>query len=298
MKTLLGSHSETSMISSLVRATGVAGILRIPGRSWSGTPMTPASLGPWGYLVMQGLSAILIDVLYYSTGLVDEVHKLAPRGITHIFLTHDDFVRMSSHASWKLAFPKVTRVAYCTDCARCSIEIELSDSGPWDIAGFRIDRVPGHSEGPVFYASPELSAVFTGDSIGFWGNQPTGFGSHCQFGSATQAKSLRRYAHAAPFCKALLPGHGLPAFFEDEQQRMFFLMLQPGALMVAGTVRRCPIFICTAFPPSAAFAQLSAAKGLCQNAWTTLNVGKVSGTCQSLKGNCPHTSGFFAALWS
>merc|ERR1711915_1007213 len=37
-----------------------------------------------------------------------------------------------------------------------------------------------------------------------------------------------------------LPGHGLPAFFEDEQQRMFFLMLQPGALMVAGTVRRCP----------------------------------------------------------
>mmetsp|Transcript_31701 Transcript_31701/g.47198 ORF Transcript_31701/g.47198 Transcript_31701/m.47198 type:complete len:225 (-) Transcript_31701:49-723(-) len=209
-------------MSSSFLATGVDAVLRIAGRSWFGTPMTPTSLGPWGYMVRQGSSAILVDVPYYSDSLVSEVRKLAPHGVTHLLLTHDDFVHMSKHASWKLAFPDLVRVAYCTECAKGSVEMELRGSGPWDVAGFRIDRVAGHSEGSVFYTSPELSAVFTGDSIGLWGDEPTGFGEHCRFGRAAQAASLRGYVRQAPFCKALFPGHGLPKYFEDEQERASF----------------------------------------------------------------------------
>mmetsp|Transcript_115665 Transcript_115665/g.322229 ORF Transcript_115665/g.322229 Transcript_115665/m.322229 type:complete len:226 (+) Transcript_115665:58-735(+) len=211
------------MLSSLFVVAGIPGILRIPGRSWSGAPMAPDSLGPWGYVVVQGSSAILVDVPYYSDDLADEVRRLAPDGVTHLLLTHDDFVRMSSHALWKLAFSDLVRVAHGADCARGSVEVELKGSGPWDVAGLRVDHVPGHSEGSVFYTSPDVSAVFTGDSIGLWGNQPTGFGAYCRFGRATQAKSLRGYARAAPFCKVLLPGHGLPAYFEDEQERVSFI---------------------------------------------------------------------------
>lgn len=192
--------------------------------------MTPAGLGPWGYMVVKGPSAILVDVPYYSDDLADEVRKLAPRGVSHLLLTHDDFVQMSSHASWKRAFPDAVRVAHHADCARGSVEMELCGRGPWDVAGFRIDHVPGHSEGSVFYTSPELSAVFTGDSIGLWQSQPTGFASHCRFGHAPQAESLRGYVRAAPFCKALLPGHGLPAYFEDEQERVSFFEAAAGGL--------------------------------------------------------------------
>lgn len=210
------------MFSELLLSAGVAGILRIPKRSWFGFPMTSTSLGPWGYMVMQGQHAILVDVPYYSSELVDEVRKLAPGGVTHILLTHDDFVQMSNHASWKLAFPGSIRVAYHTDCTPGSLEIELKGSGPWDVAGFHIDRVPGHSEGSVFYTSPEHSAVFTGDSIGFWEDKPTGFGFRCRFGRATQAKSLRAYARTSPFVKALLPSHGLPKYFEAAEELVSF----------------------------------------------------------------------------
>lgn len=184
--------------------------------------MTAKSLGPWGYLVTQGTSAVLVDVPYYSEDLADKVRELAPGGVTHLLLTHDDFVQLSDHASWKLAFPDAVRVAHCTDCARDNLEMELSGSGPWDVAGFRVDRVPGHSEGSVFYASPELSAVFTGDSIGLWRNEPTGFGFRCRFGLEDQAKSLRGYARAAPFFRALLPSHGSPKHFEGKRELVAF----------------------------------------------------------------------------
>lgn len=184
--------------------------------------MTPTSLGPWGYIVMQGRSAVLVDVPYYSNDLLEEVRKLAPDGVTHLFLTHDDFVRMSDHASWKRVYPDAVRVAHSSDCTPGSVERELSGPGPWNVAGFRVDHVPGHSEGSVFYMNPEESAVFSGDSIGLWDERPTGFKRHCRFGPSRQAKSLRNYTRAAPFCKALLPGHGLPMYFTDAEERERF----------------------------------------------------------------------------
>mmetsp|Transcript_65862 Transcript_65862/g.175402 ORF Transcript_65862/g.175402 Transcript_65862/m.175402 type:complete len:241 (-) Transcript_65862:129-851(-) len=214
-------------------ATGVPGVLRIAGRSWFGLPipiwasgMSSTSLGPWGYMVMQGQSAVLVDVPYHSEYLVKEVHRLAPHGVTHLLFTHDDFLWMSSHASWKAAFPDAIRVAHSADCWSDSLEVELEGSGPWDVAGLRAYHAPGHSKGSVFYASTEYSAVFTGDSIGLWdgiwgglwGGKPTGFGLHSRFGRAAQARSLRSYAGTAPFCRAVLPGHGLPAYVEDERE--------------------------------------------------------------------------------
>jgi len=208
--------------SGLLLATKIAAIMRIPGRSWWGSPISPTSLGPWGHVAVQGRSAVLVDVPYYSKDLVEEVLSLAPDGVTHLFLTHDDFVRMSDHAMWKRAFPDAIRVAHCADCAPGSVDMELSGAGPWHVAGFRVDRVPGHSEGSLFYASPELSAVFTGDSIALWDGKPTGFRSHCRFGPARQAQSLRGYVAAAPFCAGLMPGHGLPAYFSDADERASF----------------------------------------------------------------------------
>eukprot|EP00408_Alexandrium_pacificum_P022722 CAMPEP_0171183134 /NCGR_PEP_ID=MMETSP0790-20130122/15124_1 /TAXON_ID=2925 /ORGANISM="Alexandrium catenella, Strain OF101" /LENGTH=243 /DNA_ID=CAMNT_0011648105 /DNA_START=46 /DNA_END=777 /DNA_ORIENTATION=+ len=201
--------------------TGVKGVLRIPGRSWFGGGLiTPGSLGPWGYVIVQGGSATLVDVPYYSESLVKEVVQLAPLGVTHLLFTHDDFVGMSGHASWKRAFPGAVRVAHAADCPKGSAEEGLGGKGPWDIAGagVRAYHVPGHSEGSVFYVSPLHSAVFTGDSIAHWGGKPTAFGSRNRFGRATQASSLRAFVCAVPFCHAVLPGHGSPARFEDERR--------------------------------------------------------------------------------
>uniref|UniRef100_A0A7S1R4Z7 Metallo-beta-lactamase domain-containing protein n=1 Tax=Alexandrium catenella TaxID=2925 RepID=A0A7S1R4Z7_ALECA len=219
------------MSSTLLLATGVAGVLRIAGRSWHGLPMTPTSLGPWGYAVMEGQSTALIDVPYYSEDLVKELKRIAPHGVSHLLFTHDDFVGMSRHASWKVAFPRAIRIAHSADCRpQGSLEVELSGSGPWEVAGLRAYHVPGHSKGSVFYASPGRSAVFTGDSAGLWddlwgglwGGRPNGFGMFNRFGRANQAKSLRGYARSAPFCKAVLPGHGLPAYFKDERELAAF----------------------------------------------------------------------------
>jgi len=185
-------------------------------------PLSPSGLGPWGYMVTRGPSAILVDVPLYSDDLAAEVCKFAPGGVSHLFLTHDDFVGMSNHASWKQAFPDAVRVAHSEDCAKGSVEVLLSGSGPWEVAGFRVDHVPGHSAGSLFYACPELEAVFTGDSIGLWQGRATGFGAYCRFGRGTQARSLRGYARAVPFCLALLPGHGLPQYFEDQQEFQSF----------------------------------------------------------------------------
>eukprot|EP00408_Alexandrium_pacificum_P008209 CAMPEP_0171226770 /NCGR_PEP_ID=MMETSP0790-20130122/37499_1 /TAXON_ID=2925 /ORGANISM="Alexandrium catenella, Strain OF101" /LENGTH=239 /DNA_ID=CAMNT_0011692855 /DNA_START=31 /DNA_END=750 /DNA_ORIENTATION=+ len=205
--------------------TRVNGVLRIPGRTWlGGSLITQGSMGPWGYVVVHGQSATLVDVPYYSEGLAKEVRRLAPLGVTHLLLTHDDFVEMSGHALWKRAFPGVIRVAHAADCPQGSVEERLSGSGPWDIdiAGFRAYHVLGHSQGSVFYASPMHSAAFTGDSIGLWKANATGFGSRNRFGRATQASSLRAYARAAPFCQALLPGHGSPAYFKEEREAARF----------------------------------------------------------------------------
>lgn len=198
--------------------------------------MPPTSLGPWGHVVMRGTCAVLVDVPYFSDDLANEVRKLAPGGVTHVLLTHDDFVHLSNHASWKAAFPDAIRVAHCKDCESGSVEVELSGRGPWDVAGFRVQHVPGHSAGSVLYASPEDSAVFAGDSIGFWGNEATGFPFRCRFGLAAQAKSLRDYARTAPFFKALLPSHGLPRYFEDKQELVSFFDAAAGGLDAGGSL--------------------------------------------------------------
>eukprot|EP00416_Gambierdiscus_australes_P035642 CAMPEP_0171100406 /NCGR_PEP_ID=MMETSP0766_2-20121228/52940_1 /TAXON_ID=439317 /ORGANISM="Gambierdiscus australes, Strain CAWD 149" /LENGTH=221 /DNA_ID=CAMNT_0011560229 /DNA_START=22 /DNA_END=687 /DNA_ORIENTATION=+ len=206
------------MTSRLLLPTEVDCILRMPGAP----NMSPTSLGGWGYVVLQGPSATLIDVPHYSEMLAEEVRKLAPGGVGHILLTHDDWVQLGDHELWKRAFPGAVRVVHSTDSTHGPLEVELSGSGPWDVAGFRVDLVPGHSKGSVFYSSSELSAVFTGDSIALWGDQPTGFGFRCHFNAAMQAESLRGYAQITPFCKALLPSHGLPKYFKDEQERISF----------------------------------------------------------------------------
>jgi len=184
--------------------------------------MTNTSLGPWGHIVMQGETAMLVDVPYYSEDLVKEVREVAPLGVTHLLFTHDDFVGMSGHASWKAAFPDAVRVACSTETPKGSMEVELTGSGPWDVAGFRVCYAPGHSRGSVFYALAERSAVLTGDGVGLWQGDATGFPSRNRFGRATQAESLRRYARTAAFTRAVLPSHGLPAYFQDEQELQAF----------------------------------------------------------------------------
>uniref|UniRef100_A0A7S1S579 Metallo-beta-lactamase domain-containing protein n=1 Tax=Alexandrium catenella TaxID=2925 RepID=A0A7S1S579_ALECA len=147
---------------------------------------------------------------------------------------------MSDHASWKRAFPDAIQVAHCADCPRGSMDVELEGTDPWDdvggFGGFRAYHVPGHSEGSVFYQSLEHSAVFTGDSIGLWTSRPTGFGAFSRSGRERQAQSLREYVRTAPFCCAVLPGHGRPEYFEGKQElRKFFDVAADG--LVGGRSR-------------------------------------------------------------
>lgn len=54
--------------------------------------MSPDSLGPWGYLVVRGDTAVLVDVPYHSNELEAAIRQHAPGGVSHLLLTHDDFV--------------------------------------------------------------------------------------------------------------------------------------------------------------------------------------------------------------
>ncbi|CAE7775444.1 nfnB [Symbiodinium microadriaticum] len=210
--TVAGAMAAASKIT--FAETAVPGIVRIPGRS-------SRSLGPWGHMcLLEDGKVILVDVPYYSPDLAAEVRRQGPGGLSHILLTHDDFVGMSDHGIWKKNFPEVVRVAHVADCKYDDLEMKLSGTGPWDlgVAGLTAYHAPGHSEGSVFYASSKLSALFTGDSFGFW-SAPTGFPGFARFGRARQAASLRGFARHAPFLPAVLPSHGDPMYFENAAQR-------------------------------------------------------------------------------
>mmetsp|Transcript_63817 Transcript_63817/g.78039 ORF Transcript_63817/g.78039 Transcript_63817/m.78039 type:complete len:227 (-) Transcript_63817:245-925(-) len=207
MGTWTAKMVAATQVSGVIE-TQVPGVLRI-GRSG----LSADSLGPWGYIVQRGESAVLVDVPYYSRELAEAVREYAPGGVSHLLLTHDDFVHMSDHARWRRAFPELIRVAHQADAG--SVEQILKGGGPWQVGEFEAHHVPGHSAGSVFYSHPELSAVFTGDSMGFW-SQPTGFPSHCRFGRDRQAASLRGFARNN-FLRAVLPGHGQPMYFEDRE---------------------------------------------------------------------------------
>ncbi|CAE7530541.1 nfnB [Symbiodinium pilosum] len=169
--------------------------------------------------VLPNKKAVLVDVPYYSPELAAEVRRQAPGGLSHLLLTHDDFVGMSSHGQWKRDFPELVRVAHSDDCRGQGLEAELSGRGPWELGvGLQAYHLPGHSAGSLFFASPELSALFTGDSLGFW-SAPTGFPAFCRFGRARQAASLRGFARDGPFLQAVLPSHGDPMYFDNDHQR-------------------------------------------------------------------------------
>merc|ERR1712083_190187 len=89
--------------TKMIVATEVPEVFRICSGAASG-------LGPWGYAVKRQDAAVLIDVPFFSQKLAQVLHQQAPEGVSHIFLTHDDFVSMSGHAEWKKAFPNAVRV--------------------------------------------------------------------------------------------------------------------------------------------------------------------------------------------
>jgi len=199
--------------STLLMNTQVPGVFRIPGRGVFGN-----GIGPWGHVVIEEDSAVLVDVPYYSEELAQEIQKHAPKGLKYILLTHDDFVGMSHYAEWKKAFGgQPLCVAHLADAR--GMDIELGGPGPWEVGNFEVYHVPGHSAGSVFFMHRDLSAVFTGDSFGdFYG--PTGFPSHCRFGRDRQAANLRSFAKKVDFARHILPSHGQPMFFKDQQERL------------------------------------------------------------------------------
>eukprot|EP00933_Yihiella_yeosuensis_P056128 TRINITY_DN55163_c0_g1_i1.p1 TRINITY_DN55163_c0_g1~~TRINITY_DN55163_c0_g1_i1.p1 ORF type:complete len:227 (+),score=27.33 TRINITY_DN55163_c0_g1_i1:88-768(+) len=202
-------------------ATQIPSVCRIPGHSWWGTSLTQTSLGPWGYLLLRDdQTAVAVDMPYYSDKLAEQVKECATGGITHFLFTHDDFLQMSGHDSWHAVFPEAIRVAHADDAGRSSLELKLTGNGPWEVAGFQVHRVPGHSPGSLFYTSTELSATFSGDSIGFWDGRPNSFASYCRFGLDRQAASLRSYAENVAFCAMLFPGHGQPMVFANYEDRL------------------------------------------------------------------------------
>ena len=197
----------------LMMRTQVPGVFRIPGRGVFGN-----GIGPWGHVVIEKDSAVLVDVPYYSEELAQEIQKHAPKGLKYILLTHDDFVGMSRYAQWKRAFGgQPLCVAHKADAR--GMDIELGGPGPWEVGNFEVHHVPGHSAGSVFFMHHDLSAVFTGDSFGDF-NGPTGFPSFCRFGRDNQAAALRGFAKKADFAHHILPSHGQPMFFKDQQERL------------------------------------------------------------------------------
>ena len=208
-------NTDTTFLfmGSKLMQTQIPGVFRIPGPWVFGN-----GIGPWGYVVIEEDSAVLVDVPYYSQELAQEIQKYAPKGLKYILLTHDDFVGMSSYVEWKKAFGgQPLCVAHHADAR--GMDIVLDGPGPWEVGNFEVHHVPGHSAGSVFYMHRDLSAVFTGDSFGdFYG--PTGFPSHCRFGRDRQAANLRSFAKKVDFARHILPSHGQPMFFKDQQERL------------------------------------------------------------------------------
>mmetsp|Transcript_46219 Transcript_46219/g.124106 ORF Transcript_46219/g.124106 Transcript_46219/m.124106 type:complete len:248 (-) Transcript_46219:95-838(-) len=213
-------------------ATSADGVLRFPPRRQMlrqlREAISPTSLGPWGYVIIQGQSATLVDAPYYSEDLAEEVRRLAPLGVTHLVYTQEDLVAARGHASWKAAFPGSITVAHCAERPKASVDMRLSGFGPWDVNGFlRACYVPGgcDSKGSVFYASPEHSAVFTGESFGLW------FGARSRSGRSAEAETARTCLRTAlfdPFCGCFLPRRGLPAYFRDAQELAAFFGASTG----------------------------------------------------------------------
>merc|ERR1712032_4745 len=114
--------------ATAIAATQVPGVFRITSHATSG-------LGPWGYAVKNGDAMVLVDVPFFSQELAQTLQEEAPGGVSHILLTHDDFVHLSGHEKWKKAFPKAVRVAHSFDVVRGSIEQELVGYGPWEVTG-------------------------------------------------------------------------------------------------------------------------------------------------------------------
>lgn len=180
--------------------------------------LTPELALPWGFFVQQGEAAALVDVPYFSDDLVEKIKQVAPNGITHILFTHNDFIGMAEPDKWRKAFTSVTRVAHSADVNH-DMEIFLEGAGPWHIGDFRIDAVPGHTQGSIIISSQSLSTSFGGDSMGFWDGSPTGYPKMARFSCAEQARSLRKFADNAPFFEFWFPGHGLPMRFENLDDR-------------------------------------------------------------------------------
>jgi len=233
--------------------TAVPGVFGIPGGSWGSSPdksggqwgyyvpqgqgtrkvdtshvseelagliqcLTPELALPWGFLIVEGGTASLVDVPYFSEGLVEEISKVAPGGLANIFFTHSDFVGMAEPGNWSEACPRVKIVAHHADCIAEGITDKLDGAGPWHIGAYRIDAVPGHTEGSVVISSAARNVSFGGDSMGFWEGRPTGYPKMARHSCRRQAQSLRKIADA-PFFKFWLPGHGLPLQFECLEDR-------------------------------------------------------------------------------
>lgn len=232
--------------------TGAPGVLGIPGGQWgpapdsSGRPwgyyvqdgeetrrvdtsylsedlacligdLKPELALPWGFLLQQGQSAVLVDPPHFSQELVEAVGAVAP--VTHILFTHVDFINMAEPEAWSKAIPGLVRVAHAADAGDRDFEVLLQGTGPWSVAGLRVDAAPGHTAGSVIVSSPTSGVSFGGDSMGFWEGRPTGFPKTARFSCAQQAASLRSFADEAPFCELWLPGHGLPVRFSSPEDR-------------------------------------------------------------------------------
>ena len=213
--TRLFQASASRSMSKFLSETQVAGVFRLLGRGVSSD-----GIGPFGYVIFEEDSAVLVDPPFFSKDLAKEIQKLAPNGLTHVFLTHDDFVGMSGYADWRRAFggqPKA--VLHHKDCRGAGIDTVLQGAGPWEVGNFEVYHTPGHSAGSVFYMHRGLSAVFTGDSFADF-HGPTGFPSQNRFGRGSQAASLRNFAETVDFAHHIMPSHGQPMSFKDEKERL------------------------------------------------------------------------------
>ena len=201
------------MSTELLLPTSAPGVFRIPGHGVFG-----AGLGPFGHVVFEEDSAVLVDVPYFSEKLAQEIKKHARKGLTHILLTHDDFVFMSRCDKWKMAFDgQPSCVAHHKDAT--GMDVVLDGPGPWKVGNFEVYHAPGHSAGSVFYMHRRLSVVFTGDSFADYGG-PTGFPDRCHFGLDSQAASLRGFAKSIDFAHHILPSHGQAMSFKDQSERL------------------------------------------------------------------------------
>ncbi len=201
------------MSSEFLLETLIPGVLRLPGYGVSSN-----DVGPFGYVIFEKDSAVLLDPPFFSDELAKEIQKRAPNGLTHIFLTHDDFGRMSRYTHWKRAFngqPK--SVVHNQELT--GLDVVLEGAGPWEIDNFEVYHTPGHSAGSLFYMHRGLSAVFTGASFADF-DGPTGFPTENRYLRSSQAVSLRSFAKKVDFTHHILPSYGHPMSFEDQTERL------------------------------------------------------------------------------